>query len=241
MNFLKLAAILTLLTACQSGPHTSNSFRKPNSTKTTQLSVPTSDITSVITFPGSTSCTKRTYSQNRTRDGKPIYFFDCATAIPFSFQVKSSSLGIDKVFYAISEESYSYVPSKTDITINPGLETFNTEKEQEFSTYLSEVASGCYGNFINVTVEENGTEEQVQFAHRSYFGSARCKLVKAASSTQSFTVASFKTIAGKTKDIAAATIDHATKIVDSADAWQQNAREAAANRLKNLGEFIAPK
>lgn len=236
MNLLKLIPLFFFFSACHSGPQQTGAWRKPSSSKTTELTIPVSDIVSIITAEGTTACLKKS-NQNRGRAGM-IYFFDCVTVIPYSFHVKSSTLGVDKIFYSVSTEVYKNIPSKTDISINPV--TLNNENEQTFSTYLSDVARGCYGASIDITIQQEGTKEEVQFVHSAYFGSARCKLVKAASSTKTFAIASYKSVANTTKDIAVATKDHAVKVAQSIDAWQEDARQRAANGLKNLGEAIAP-
>lgn len=236
MKLIQLISVFLFLTACQSGPQQSGTWRKPSSTKTSELTIPVSDIASIITGEGTTVCLKKS-NQNRGRAGV-IYFFDCVTSIPYSFHVKSSTLGVDKVFYSVSTEVYKNIPSKTDISVNPI--SLNNENEQTFATYLSDVARGCYGASIDITIQQDGTKEEVQFVHSAYFGSARCKLAKAASSTKTFAVTSYKSVASTTKNIAVATKEHAVKMAQSIDAWQEDARERAANGLKNLGEAISP-
>ncbi len=238
MTHLKLIAVFIFLTACSSGPNEKNFWRKPTSEeKVTMLTVPVADINSVLSLEGDTRCSKQTHA---ARGNVKYHSYDCIHVTPFSFSVTSPSLGINKIFNGVHERTYQTMLSKSDLSVNPGLAAFHAEQMTETKQYLSDLANGCFGENVILTVREIKNKENVTLEHYSYFGKARCSLLKTSQKTKRAVVESYSNVKEGSKAIAKSTAEHAKWLLESADSLQESAREQAANGLKNLGEAISP-
>lgn len=231
-----LFAVLSFVSCASMSPY---GGRSPNSSteKITSITVPVSDITSMVALEGSTNCTKTNHA---ARGGIKYSTYNCMHVTPFSFAVKSTSAGINKNFSGTHEVIYQGMLSKKDVSVNPGLAKFHEEESTTAETYLRDVVSGCYGPSVEVTIVESAGQETVTLKHHAYFGKARCTLTKATNKTKSAVFNSWTNIKTGATNLGEATAEHVKWLAQSADSLQQSAREKVGAGLKNLGEAIQP-
>ncbi|MBY0385337.1 hypothetical protein K2X05_09280, partial [bacterium] len=169
MKTLFTVFVLLSFVSCANMPPQNSRYPNSSTEKVTMITVPVSDITSMVALEGTTSCTKTTHA---ARGGIKFNTYNCMHVTPFSFAVKSTSAGINKNFSGTHEVIYQGMLSKKDVSVNPGLAAFHAEESSTAETYLRDIVAGCYGPSVEVTITESAGQESVTLKHHAYFGKA---------------------------------------------------------------------
>lgn len=245
MKILILLSVVSFLGACATTDRPASAWRKPSSeAEVASHSLPASDISSILVLPGTTECKKGAEIKISPRAKianpkvKTMHAYDCVTVAPVSVSINSKSLGLTNTYSGLHTLVFQGIPSTKDLTQDVELKRFHSENMDKIKTNFADIKSGCMGSTVTMNLNDKG--ELLSIEGSAYFGKFRCDTQKALTYGSEAFVVYYSSAVKTVKEIPGQVTEHASQIASSVDAWQKQAREAAGQKLKDLGESIQP-